>query len=88
MGRKWMRRAALAAALTATLAFAAPAQAAGWADWAHKPDLLQKAWQWLAGLWPAPEREGNPSPDLFKEGGGIDPMGNPIPPPPSSGNGG
>jgi hypothetical protein len=96
MKRQWMRRAALAAIFTSALALAAPAHAAGWATRAPGPDLLQKAWQWIAGVWSASEREGpaaRTGATLEKEGGGIDPMGVPntsSPPPgqPQGDNGG
>jgi hypothetical protein len=88
MRRNWIRRAAVAAALAAMFALAAPAQAAGRATWTTGPDLIQKAWQWIARLWSAPEGVSQPArsgPGLGKAGSGIDPMGgnNPSPPPPS-----
>ena len=88
MKRNWIRRAAVAAALVAMFALAAPAQAAGRAIWTPGPDLIQKAWQWIARLWSASEGVGQPAssrPGLEKAGGGIDPMGGnkPSPPPPS-----
>ena len=86
MKRNWIRRAAVAAALAAMFALAVPAQAAGRATWTPGPDLIQKAWQWIARLWSAPEGGGQPvssRPGLEKEGSGIDPMGNKPSPPPS-----
>ncbi len=78
--KKWMRRAALAAAFAIALSLAAPAQAACWTAWSPGPDLFQKAWRWIAGLWAAPEGVGQPPRDLSKAGGCIDPMGGPCKP--------
>jgi hypothetical protein len=78
MKRTWMRRAAAAGALVATLALAAPARASEWTSWVPGPDLMQTAWQWIAGLWPAPEGVEQPARDLWKEGSGVDPEGSPT----------
>jgi hypothetical protein len=84
--KKWMRWVALVAAFAAALSLAAPAQAAGWTAGSPGPDLFQKAWQWIVGLWSAPERGGQPPRDLSKEGGGINPLGSPCNPSPSAGS--
>jgi fatty acid desaturase len=81
MKRTWMRHAAAATALAAALALAAPARAAGWESWASGPEFARAAWQWLAGLWPAPEGDGQPAgsaPAWEKEGGCVNPNGQPA----------
>ena len=75
---KWMRRASLAATFALALSLAAPAQAAGWSTWTSGPGIIQEAWQWIAGLWSAPEGGGRPARDLSKEGSGCDPLGSPC----------
>lgn len=80
MKRKWMRRAAVAAALMATLALAAPAWASGRApSRAPEPGIFQAVWQWIVQLWPAPEA-GQAAPQRWEKNSGmIDPDGNPKP---------
>jgi hypothetical protein len=76
-----MRHAAVATALAATLALAAPAHAAGWESRVSGVDFAHAVWQWLASLWPAPERGTEPAPTeppWEKAGGCIDPMGQPA----------
>jgi hypothetical protein len=73
MERKRIRRAAVAVALVAALALAAPAQASGWARWTPGPDVFQAAWQWITGLWgEGMEEEGR---DSTKKHAGHDPDG-------------
>lgn len=85
MKRTWIRYAVAAAALVAVLSLATPAQASGWTLWAPGPDLAQTARQWIARLWSAPEGTSQPTgnvPAWEKEGGYVDPNGQPRPMPP------
>jgi hypothetical protein len=76
MSRILFRRITIAAALAALLTLAVPAQAAGWNGWAPGGDLLQSAWQWVAGLW-APVAPAHHSGRITKtdRGSSIDPDG-------------
>jgi hypothetical protein len=72
MERKWSIRIP-ALALAATLALAAPAAAAPWADSPAGFGWLAQAWQRLVGLW-----EGGLSNSVWgEEGGAMDPDGRP-----------
>jgi hypothetical protein len=76
MSRILFRRITIAAALAALLTLTVPAQAAGWNGWAAEGDLLQSAWQWVAGLW-APAAPVHHSGRITKtdRGSSIDPDG-------------
>lgn len=80
------RRALFVTLVAAALLMAAPGpssarQLGGW-----RAPALERAWTWLARLWPAEGKEGsgiNPDgrPTGNKEGSVIDPDGRPLPPP-------
>jgi hypothetical protein len=74
MSRILFRRITIAASLAALLTLTAPAQAAGWNGWAPGGDLLQSAWQWMAGLW-APAAPAHHPRQITKTGMHIDPNG-------------
>jgi hypothetical protein len=79
MKRKWMRHAAVALALTALFAMAAPAGAASRAP-AGVPamDAFQAVLQWIAHLLPAPavnQPASRSASSLEKASGKIDPDG-------------
>ena len=82
MKRKWMRHAAVALALTALFAMAAPAGAASRAP-AGVPalDAFQAVLQWIAHLWPAPavnQPASRSTSRWEKTSGMIDPDGKPT----------
>ena len=52
MTHRSIGRIAAAVALTAILALAAPAQAAGWTPGIPTSGWLEAALQWMAGVWP------------------------------------
>jgi hypothetical protein len=60
MTHRSIGRIAAAVALTAILALAAPAQAAGWTPGIPTSGWLEAALQWMAGVWPG-GREGTAS---------------------------
>src|SRR4051812_41609504 len=71
MTQRIIRRAAVAAALVATLALAAPAQAANTRRGIPETGWFELAWQWAAGLWPGgvpgrPAGAGQPAPKTEK----------------------
>jgi hypothetical protein len=76
MSRILFRRITTAAALAVLLTLAAPAQAAGWNGWASDCNLMQSAWQWVAGFWVpgAPARHAARATKADRSGG-IDPNG-------------
>ena len=87
MNRTWIRRGAVATAVAAALALAAPAHAAGWESRVPGVDLVHAVRQWLAGLWPAPG--GGPEPASSGEAGekagcSVNPNGQPLCEPTSS----
>jgi hypothetical protein len=85
MSRRSHRRVVLAAVLAVALALAAPVHAAGRAGWMDVPDLVQQAWDWFAGLWPAAGTSHGRGPGSGtggglpqKEGLGVDPDGSHV----------
>jgi hypothetical protein len=82
MTQRRLQRTAAAAVLAAALGLAAPAQAMGWTAPAAGPAWLETALHWVAQHWPgAAERHKSPNTKSDK-GGGIDPNGGYLTPPP------
>jgi hypothetical protein len=89
-----IRRAAAVLALTATLALAAPAHAAGWEDLAVGPRWLEAAPNWIASLWLVIGDVIGLKPAVEKCSSGMNPDGlcsgaaSPLQPPTASSSGG
>ena len=77
MNKKMLGKLTLMAVVVSVLALGGTAEAAGLRGTMRVEGVFEQAWQWLAGLWPGAGG------DQEKYGVGIDPDGQPAPPPPS-----